>query len=67
MLKVSGYYHNGKIKMEREIPTDKPLKVIVTFVEEEDREEGERDEPYFSLIDFNTICGQDAKGYPPKK
>lgn len=32
MIAVAGIYQNGQIKLEQEIPSQKPLKVIVTFL-----------------------------------
>lgn len=34
MIAVAGIYQNGQIKLEQEIPSQKPLKVIVTFLDE---------------------------------
>ncbi len=39
MLALNGIYHNGKLILEKEIASDKPIKVIVTFVEESLTEE----------------------------
>ena len=35
MLAVAGTYLNGKITLDEEYPSDSPVKVIVTFLEEE--------------------------------
>ena len=35
MVAVAGIYQNGSIKLEREISFDKPVKVIITFLEED--------------------------------
>lgn len=34
MVAVRGTYQNGVIKLEKEYPSDNPVKVIVTFLEE---------------------------------
>lgn len=34
MHAVSGIYQNGKIKLDEEYLSDKPVKVIITFLEE---------------------------------
>ena len=34
MLQLNGTYDNGKIILDKIIPTIKPLKIIVTFQEE---------------------------------
>jgi len=34
MLTLKGTYYNGTVKLEDKIKTDKPVKIIVTFVEE---------------------------------
>jgi hypothetical protein len=34
MVAVVGTYQNGYVKLDREYPSDTPIKVIVTFLEE---------------------------------
>ena len=34
MLAIKGTYYNGTVKLENEIKTPKPVKIILTFVEE---------------------------------
>ena len=34
MLQLTGTYHNGKISLERVIPTLKPVKIMLTFHDE---------------------------------
>jgi len=34
MTTISGIYHNGQLKLERPLKTQKPVKVTVTFEEE---------------------------------
>ena len=35
MIAVNGIYENGEIRLDRRIQTKKPIKVIVTFLDEE--------------------------------
>ena len=35
MIALTGTYHNGRLELDEPIGTDKPAKVIVTFLEEE--------------------------------
>ena len=34
MVAVAGTYQNGYVKLDKEYPSDKPVKVIVTFLED---------------------------------
>ena len=34
MLTIIGTYQNGFVKLDRDFPTDNPVKVIVTFLED---------------------------------
>lgn len=34
MVTVVGTFKNGYVKLDREYPTDRPIKVIVTFLED---------------------------------
>lgn len=34
MIALTGIYHNGRLELDEPIGTDKPVKVIVTFLEE---------------------------------
>lgn len=38
MIALVGTYLNGQVKLDKEFPSKKPLKVIVTFLEEIDVE-----------------------------
>ncbi len=38
MVALAGTYLNGQVKLDKEISSEKPLKVIVTFLEEVDPE-----------------------------
>lgn len=35
MIALKGIYHKGKLTLDEAVDSDKPLKVIVTFLEEE--------------------------------
>jgi hypothetical protein len=35
MIAINGTYENGEIRLDRRIQTKKPIKVIVTFLDEE--------------------------------
>ena len=69
MLSLNGIYQNGKLELDQEVSAWGPVKVIVTFLEEEKlqkveeenlSEKEEMPDPYFTLIDFSTIGGQGA-------
>lgn len=63
MLSLTGMYHNGELKLEQEIDVQKPVKVIVTFLEEEELEEADQEdlaESYLTLIAFSTTHPQDS-------
>ncbi len=49
MIAVSGTYQNGNLKLDEEYISNKPVKVIVTFLEEEKKES----EKGLSLTDFS--------------
>jgi|GEM_PF-3115440 len=34
MIRLAGTYYNGKVRLEKVIPTDRPVKVVVMFEEE---------------------------------
>lgn len=34
MVVVTGIYENGQIKLDQDYPTNKPIKVIITFLED---------------------------------
>lgn len=34
MIAVKGIYHQGQLKLDRPVKSDKPLEVIITFLEE---------------------------------
>ena len=38
MLQLTGTYYDGKVHLEKVIPTDRPLKVVVMFVEDSNLE-----------------------------
>lgn len=51
MISTKGIYHKGELKLDEPVNSDKPLKVIVTFLEETDEIKDE-DKP-LSLDDFS--------------
>ena len=65
MVALVGTYLNGQVKLDKEFPAKKPLKVIVTFLEEVDVEKSngiQLSDFYFSksqknLIDLKTSLG----------
>ena len=54
MVAVVGTYQNGYVKLDKEYPTDSPVKVIVTFLEDvkSDANQG------LSLSDFSFSKSQ---------
>jgi hypothetical protein len=65
MVALVGTYLNGQVKLDKEFPAKKTLKVIVTFLEEVDVEKSngiQLSDFYFSksqknLIDLKTSLG----------
>jgi len=53
MLAVEGTYQNGHISLEKEFRSDKPVKIIVTFLV--DVKEIEQLEKRLSLNDFSFL------------
>jgi hypothetical protein len=51
MLSVKGIYENGQVRLLEPIPSEKRAKVIVTVLEELDREEVEAKEVDVNLFD----------------
>jgi hypothetical protein len=49
MLQLSGIYENGHITLDREIAIDKPVKVLVTFMDED----VEKEKKQLSFNDFS--------------
>ena len=58
MTTVAGTYFNGKLKLDRPIKTEKPVKVIVTFEEEVKKNLQVSD---FSFLEVQEIL-KDYKG-----
>lgn len=56
MLAVVGTYQNGNVKLDKEYPSDKPVKVIVTFLEDVEASSGKR----LSLSDFSFSKSREA-------
>lgn len=50
MLRIAGTYYQGKVHLEKEVPTDRPLKVVIVF--EEDVQEEQKG---FELSDFSFM------------
>lgn len=51
MVQLSGVYENGNIKLDKKVSFDKPVKVIVTFMDENATTEN----PGLSLSDFSFL------------
>jgi hypothetical protein len=49
MLSIAGTYQNGYVKLDRDYPTNTPVKVIVTFTEDKES----TSENGMSLVDFS--------------
>ncbi|MEX8547034.1 MAG: hypothetical protein V5804_05470 [Mucilaginibacter sp.] len=62
MIAIAGTYQNGVVKLDEEIASKKPLKVIVTFLEEIEKSIEKR----LTLDDFSFAKGweilKDYKG-----
>lgn len=54
MVAIVGTYQNGYVKLDREYPSDNPVKVIVTFLEDVQTQSGEG----LSLSDFSFSKSQ---------
>ncbi len=63
MIALTGTYHNGRLELDEPISTDKPMKVIVTFLEEDTKQELQRDDLYsrFSFEEARELL-KDYKG-----
>ena len=53
MLTLKGTYYNGIVKLEDKIKTDKPVKIIVTFVEEIKKPQKKKTRKRLKLSDFH--------------
>ena len=51
MIQVSGTYNNGNITLDKTMAINKPVKVIVTFVDEETEVEKDR----LTINDFSFL------------
>jgi hypothetical protein len=51
MIAVNGIYENGLVRLERKIKSEKTIKVIVTFLDDE----LERDSKQLKLNDFSFL------------
>lgn len=56
MISVVGTYHNGYIKLDKEFPTNNPVQVIITFLEEVQN----NSEKTLTLSDFSFSESQKA-------
>ena len=54
MVAVVGTYQNGYVKLDKDYPTDNPVKVIVTFLEDVEV----ASETGFSIADFSFSASQ---------
>jgi hypothetical protein len=68
MLALTGTYYKGQLQLEKEIDADRPVKVIVTFLEENEEDAAEKEhsqakeeapEPYLTLLAFSPIDNQE--------
>jgi hypothetical protein len=57
MKALKGTYHKGKLRLEEPVNSDIPLKVIVTFLEEEEKKQ----EKKFSFAEARKLLS-DYKG-----
>ena len=55
MVQLSGTYDNGSITLDKKVSTKKPVKVIVTFVDDDIDIESER----LTLDDFSFAKGRE--------
>ena len=53
MIAINGTYYNGQLQIEEEIKTQKPMKVIVTFLEEVEPTKKEEKKEGLKLSDFS--------------
>ena len=61
MITVTGTYQNGYVQLEREYSSDKPVKVVITFLEEIEPSSDNG----FSLSDFSFASSRKAlENYP---
>jgi len=58
MKSLKGTYHNGQLILDEAVVSDKPIEVIVTFLEEE---EEEKQETKFSFAEARELLS-DYKG-----
>lgn len=55
MITIEGTYQNGIVKLDKEITSKKPVKVIVTFLEDTETSSEKR----LTLDDFSFAKGQE--------
>ena len=56
MIVIAGIYQNGIVKLDQEFQSKKPVKVIVTFLEDTETASEKR----LTLDDFSFAKGQEA-------
>ena len=61
MLQLTGTYYQGKVHLEKTIPTDRPLKVVVIFEEDIKPESKELKLSDFSFAKSRKLL-KDVKG-----
>ena len=62
MLALTGTYYNGNVILEEKIKSEKPLKIIVTFIEEDTlhyTEDKRKREKNLKVSDFSFLEAQD--------
>lgn len=68
MLALTGTYYKGQLQLEEEVEANRPVKVIVTFLEENEEDTAEKEhsqakeeapKPYLTLLAFSPIDNQE--------
>jgi len=62
MLALAGTYYNGSIKLEKKMKSEKPLKIIITFIEEDTlryTEDIRKEEKKLKVADFSFLEAQE--------
>ncbi|MCH8318163.1 MAG: hypothetical protein IIA88_06655 [Bacteroidetes bacterium] len=60
MLAIKGIYQNGNVKLLDKVPFKKEVKVIVTFLPEEDKKQKKHRKGKLDLNDFNFFKSMEA-------
>lgn len=61
MLSITGTYHNGVLHLDKQIFTEKPVNVVITFEEEAEKEKIELKLSDFSFLETQELL-KDFKG-----